>query len=175
MRNALTFQCPAHHLSITTTFPYFLLSQAFDKNKERCTPLRKEALAALRLWLRERKGNPADILFPSARGQPLSRDGVQYLLAKHIATACIRCPSIKSKRVSPHVLRHSLAMDLLQHGVDRTVISLWLGHESIESTQPYLHANLELMKQALGKTKPFKGRLGRYRPKDSLLAFLQSL
>ena len=143
--------------------------------KERCTPLRKESLAALRLWLRERKGNPADILFPSARGQPLSRDGVQYLLAKHIATARTRCPSLKSKRVSPHVLRHSLAMDLLQHGVDRTVISLWLGHESIESTQPYLHANLELMKQALGKTKPFKGRLDRYRPKDTLLEFLQSL
>ena len=101
MRNALTFQCPAHHLSITTTFPYFLLSQAFDKNKERCTPLRKEALAALRLWLRERKGNPADILFPSARGQPLSRDGVKYLLAKHIATACIRCPSIQEQACLP--------------------------------------------------------------------------
>jgi integrase/recombinase XerD len=145
------------------------------RRKERCTPLRKEAVVALRAWLRERNGAPADVLFPSARGHSLSRDGVEYLLAKHAAVARIRCPSLKSKRVSPHVLRHSLAMDLLQNGVDRSVISLWLGHESIESTQPYLHANLELMEEALGKTEPFKGRLGRYRPKDTIMAFLQSL
>lgn len=143
--------------------------------KERCTPFRKEAVAALRAWLRERNGSPSDVLFPSARGQPLSRDGVEYLLSKHAATARTRCPSLKSKRVSPHVLRHSLAMDLLQHGVDRSVISLWLGHETIESTQPYLHANLELKKKALAKTQPFNGRRGCYKPKDKLLAFLQSL
>jgi|GEM_PF-1363523 len=139
--------------------------------KERCTPLRKEVIAILRAWLRERQGEPADVLFPNARGKPLSRDGVEYLLAKHVATARIQCPSLKSKRVSPYVLRHSTAMDLLQHGVDRSMIALWLGHESIETTQTYLHANLQLKEQALAKTAPLNGRPGRYRPQDKLLAF----
>jgi site-specific recombinase XerD len=143
--------------------------------KQRSTPLRKDAVAALRAWLRERQGQPTEPLFPSARGHPLSRDGVEYLLAKHVAVAGMHCPSLKAKRVSPHVLRHSLAMDLLQHGVDRSVIALWLGHESIETTQVYLHANLELKEIALAKTQPFTGGSCRYRPGDRLLAFLQSL
>ena len=143
--------------------------------KTRCIPLRKEAVAALRGWLRERSGQPADALFPNARGHPLSRDGVEYLLRKHQRTAQLRCVSLKTKRISPHVLRHSLAMDLLQHGVDRSVIALWLGHESMETTQMYLHANLELKEEALAKTKSFNGRARRYRPPDQLLAFLQSL
>ena len=79
------------------------------------------------------------------------------------------------KRVTPHVLRHSLAMDLLQHGVDRSVIALWLGHESMETVQIYFHANLELKEQALAKTEPFNGRPGRFKPNDKLLAFLQGL
>ena len=91
------------------------------------------------------------------------------LLAKHLAAARITCPSLKNKRVSPHVLRHSAAMDLLQHGVDRSVIALWLGHESMETTQVYLHANLALKEQALAKTEPLRGRPGRYRPSDKLL------
>jgi integrase/recombinase XerD len=143
--------------------------------KERCTPLRKDATGALRHWLPERNGQPSDVLFPNARGSALSRDGLEYLLAKHVATARLKCPSLKTKRVSPHVLRHSAAMDLLQHGVDRSVIALWLGHESMETTQVYLHANLALKEQALAKTNPLKGRLGRYRPGDKLLAFLQGL
>lgn len=143
--------------------------------KSRCIPLRKEAVATLRDWLRERNGQPADALFPNARGQPLSRDGVQYLLAKHLASARQQCPSLKNKRVSPHVLRHTTAMDLLQHGVDRSVIALWLGHERMETTQIYLHASLELKEKALAKTKPFLGRPGRYRPPEQLLTFLQSL
>ena len=143
--------------------------------KTRCIPLRKEVVIAMRRWLRERDGQPADALFPNARGQTLSRDGVEYLLARHVETARMACPSLKTKRVSPHVLRHSTAMNLLQHGVDRSVIALWLGHESIETTQAYLHANLELKEQALAKTEPFKGQAGRYRPTDQLLAFLQGL
>jgi integrase/recombinase XerD len=143
--------------------------------KERCTPLRKEAVAALRAWLRERNGRPTDVVFPSSRGGALSRDGVEYLLAKHVDVARQRCPSMKHKRISPHVLRHSTAMDLLQHGVGRPVIALWLGHESIETTQVYLHANLELKEQALAKTSPYNARPGRFRPTDRLLAFLQSL
>jgi site-specific recombinase XerD len=143
--------------------------------KTRCIPLRKETITALRHWIRERKGQPDDALFPNARGQSLSRDGVEYMLTKHTAVASRKCPSMKSKRVSPHVLRHSTAMQLLQHGVDRSVIALWLGHESMETTQMYLHANLELKEQALAKTQPLTGKLRRYRPPDQLLAFLQSL
>ena len=143
--------------------------------KQRCTPLRSDAITALRVWLRERSGQPSDVLFPNAQGRPLSRDGVEYLLAKHVATAGITSPSLKHKRVSPHVLRHSLAMELLQHGVDRSVIALWLGHESIQTTQVYLHANLALKEQALSKTSPVNGKPGRYRPTDQLIAFLQSL
>ncbi|MFQ5853315.1 MAG: site-specific integrase [Candidatus Binatia bacterium] len=143
--------------------------------KDRCTPLRKEAVTALRAWLRQPNARPEQPLFPNARGGPLSRDGVQYLLAKHVATARKQCPSLKKKRVSPHVLRHSTAMDLLQHGVDRSVIALWLGHESVETTQMYIHANLELKEQALAKTAPLGVPPGRYRPDDQLLAFLKSL
>lgn len=143
--------------------------------KTRCVPLRKEVVLALRLWLKERDGQPEEALFPSARGRSLSRDGVEYILAKHVESARVTCPSLEGKRVSPHVLRHSTAMNLLQHGVDRSVIALWLGHESIDSTQAYLHANLEIKEQALAKTESIKGRTGRYHPPDKLLAFLQSL
>jgi len=143
--------------------------------KERCTPLRKEAVSALRGWLRERNGGESQPLFPNARGGRLSRDGVEYILAKHMATARRNCASLKKKRVSPHVLRHTAAMDLLQHGVDRSVIALWLGHETVETVHVYLHANMELKEKALAKTTSFKGRAGRYRPDDELLTFLKGL
>ena len=143
--------------------------------KERCTPLRKDAVAALRAWLRERNGRSSDFLFPNARGGKLSRDGVEYLLAKHLAVARRQCPSLRKKRVTSHVLRHSLAMDLLQQGVDRGVIALWLGHESVETTQMYLHADLAMKEKALAKTSPLKGRPGRFRPDDQLMAFLKNL
>jgi integrase/recombinase XerD len=143
--------------------------------KERCTPLRKELVATLRRWLRERSGQPDDPLFPNARGGFLSRDGVEYLLAKHVAVASKQCPSIRRKRVSPHVLRHTAAMELLQHGVDLTVIALWLGHESPETSQVYVQANLEMKEKALAKTTPGNVKIGRYQPDDQLLAFLKSL
>jgi len=143
--------------------------------KSRCIPLRKEAVAALRVWMRERDGQTTSALFPNARGGLLSRDGVEYLLAKHVAAARLCCPSLKAKHVTVHVLRHSSAMELLHAGVDRSVIALWLGHESMETTQVYLHADLELKSQALAKTESFKGQSGRYRPPDQLMAFLQSL
>jgi site-specific recombinase XerD len=143
--------------------------------KERCTPLRKETIEALRAWLRERDGRPSDPLFPNARSGRLSRDGVEYLLRKHLATAVQDCPSLKRKRISPHVLRHTAAMDLLQHGVDRSVIALWLGHETLDTVDVYVHANLQMKEQALAKTAPLDVPLGRYRPDDQLLAFLKSL
>ena len=105
----------------------------------------------------------------------MSRDGVEYLLAKHLGIARKRCHSLKGRRVSPHVLRHSTVMDLLHRGIDRSVIALWLGHESVETTQMYLDANLELKEKVLAKTTPFDVRSGRYRPADRVLAFLKSL
>jgi site-specific recombinase XerD len=143
--------------------------------KERCTPLRKETIEALHVWLCERDGRPSDPLFPNARGGRLSRDGVEYLLRKHLATAAQDCPSLKRKRISPHVLRHTAAMDLLQHGIDRSVIALWLGHETLDTVDVYVHANLKMKEQALAKTAPLDVPLGRYRPDDQLLAFLKSL
>jgi len=145
--------------------------------KERCTPLTKEARTVLRAWFKEpsRSINP-DIVFPNARGGKLSPDGVQYILAKHVVTAKQTCPSLSTKRVSPHVLRHAAAMELLQGGVDRSVIALWLGHESVETTQVYLDANLALKERALAKTTPAKMKtVIRYRPGDKLLAFLKAL
>jgi site-specific recombinase XerD len=143
--------------------------------KERCTPLRRDAVTTVRAWLRERSGRPEDLLLPSARGGPMSRDSVEDLLAKYAAMAQERCPSLKKKRVSPHVLRHSTAMDLLQRGIDRSVIALWLGHESIDTTQIYLDADLALKEKALARTSPLPTRRGRYRPGDQLMAFLKSL
>jgi integrase/recombinase XerD len=143
--------------------------------KERCIPLRKETVATLRAWLLERNANPEKPLFPNIRGGFLSSDGVQYLLNKHRATASQQCPSLKNKKVSPHVLRHTAAMDLLHHGVGSSVIALWLGHESVETTQIYIHADLKIKEKALAKTTPLNVKSGRYRPDDHLLAFLQSL
>ncbi len=143
--------------------------------KERCTPLTRQASTTLRRWLRERSALDDEPLFPNARGDFLSRDGLRYLLAKHVATATPRCPSLDRKKVSPHVLRHSTAMHLLQAGVDRSVIALWLGHESIETTQIYLEADLVQKERTLAKTMPLRASPGRYRPSDPLLAFLQGL
>jgi site-specific recombinase XerD len=114
-------------------------------------------------------------LFPNASGGRLSAHGVQYLLAKHVASATTVCPSLKHKRVSPHVLRHTTAMDLLQQGVEPCVIALWLGHESIETTQIYLDADFELKQRVLDRVTPLNGKPGRYRPDDKLLAFLKNL
>ena len=143
--------------------------------KERCTPLSKATRAVLAAWLREPTRAPNQPVFPNARGGPLSSHGVHYLLAKHVAVAGAHCTSLARKRVSPHVLRHTTAMDLLQGGVEQSVIALWLGHESIETTQIYLDANLELKEKMLEKTTPPSGKPGRFRPDDKLLAFLKSL
>lgn len=143
--------------------------------KERCTPLRKDTVAALRCWLQVHNGEADDALFPNARGQALSHDGLAFLLAKNLTIAREYCASLKAKRVTPHVLRHSAAMRLLEHGVDHTVIALWLGHESVETTYIYLHADLKLKEKALATTTPSNSPMTRYRPDDQLLAFLNSL
>jgi site-specific recombinase XerD len=143
--------------------------------KERCTPLSKNTRSVLVAWLREPPRQSDQPVFPNARGGRLSAHGVHYLVAKHVAVATRTCPSLGSKRVSPHVLRHAAAMDLLQQGIDRSVIALWLGHESIETTQIYLDADLELKQRVLDTVVPPNGKPGRYRPGDKLLTFLNSL
>jgi integrase/recombinase XerD len=143
--------------------------------KERITPLTTQACGVLRVWLAERRGEPDDPLFPSRRRGPLSRDAVALLVAKHAAAAGQRCPALAAKTVSPHVLRHTCAMSLLAVGVDISVIALWLGHEGIQTTQIYLHADLALKERALARTAPAGTKPGRYRAPDALLAFLEAL
>jgi len=143
--------------------------------KERCTPLTESAVSELRDWFAEQGPNDSDFIFPSRRGFRLSRDAVEHLVAKYANIAGRRCPSLKGKTVSPHVLRHTAAVRLLQSGVDRSVIALWLGHESVETTQMYLDADLSMKEKALAKTAPLRFGSSRYKPGDRLLAFLEGL
>ncbi len=143
--------------------------------KERCTPITNEMVAILKSWFKEAMVGGMQILFPNQRGGRLSNDGIQYLLKKHVDTASKVCHSLSSKRVSPHVLRHTAAMGLLQAGVDTSVIALWLGHESIETTHIYLKADLAMKEEALKKTLPHNQKSIRYKPDDSLMEFLKSL
>lgn len=143
--------------------------------KERCTPLAKPTVKVLKAWVKEQGRDDSKPLFSTARGEPLSADTVQHLVAKYAARAQDDCPSLSKKRVSPHVLRHTAAMEFLLAGVDRSLIAIWLGHESVETTQIYLDANLAIKEEILAKTQPIKGKRGRYRPSDQLLKFLKSL
>jgi site-specific recombinase XerD len=143
--------------------------------KHRSVPLTASAQAVLSAWLKERAGNPHDPLFPTRTGRPLSRDAIERRLASHAANAAKQCPSLKGKRLHPHVLRHSCAMSLLQAGIDTTVIALWLGHADVRSTQPYLHADLTIKEKALALVAPANVPPGRYKPPDAVLAFLEAL
>jgi integrase/recombinase XerD len=143
--------------------------------KQRITPLTPSTVEVLAAWLAEHPGNPCDPLFPSRSGSPMSRDAVERRLAKHTAAAATGQPSLKGKKVSPHVLRHTAAMRLLAAGVDTTVIALWLGHESVATTQIYIHADLAIKEKALARTAPLDAKAGRYQPPDALVAFLESL
>jgi integrase/recombinase XerD len=143
--------------------------------KDRITPLTPATVAALRTWLTERAGAPGDPLFPTNRGTRMSADALTQRIAVHTAAAQTAHPALASKTVTPHVLRHTAAMRLLHAGVDITVIALWLGHESVTTTQIYLNADLALKQQALDRTTPIGGSPGRYRPPDRLLAFLEGL
>jgi site-specific recombinase XerD len=143
--------------------------------KERCTPLAKPTATTLKSWLHEPPKGDGRVLFPNAKGEPLTVHGVKYMLNKHAATAARACPSLKGKRVTVHLLRHTMALEMLQAGVDRAVIALWLGHESVETTQIYLEATLAMKEQALAKTTPPHGGPGRFRPGDRLLSFLNNL
>ena len=143
--------------------------------KERYTPLEPSTVAALRDWLAERGTSPGLPLFCTRQGSPLSPDAIQARLTKYHAIAARNCPSLATKKISPHTLRHSTAMNLLHAGVDIAVLALWLGHESTKSTQAYIHADMKLKEQALARTTPEGIPAGRYTPSDPLLAFLESL
>ncbi len=144
--------------------------------KERCTPLSRQTVKMLREWLEERGGSPGGPLFPTRWGAPLSRSAVSRVVARHAAAAGASCPSLSSKRPTPHILRHSCAMSLLQAGCDLAVIALWLGHEQVGTTmRAYLHGDLSIKQRALDRTRPPDVQPGRYKPPDQLLAFLNSL
>lgn len=136
--------------------------------KDRATPLTTQTIAVLKVWLREHPGQPTDPLFPTRTGTPLGRDAVRRLVTKYATRANLN-------EVTPHVLRHTAAMRLLHAGVDTTVIALWLGHESAETTQIYLHADMTIKQRALARTTPPTTKTGRYQPPDTILAFLDSL
>lgn len=143
--------------------------------KQRITPLTRTTVGLLRTWLRERCGQPDDPLFPTRQGHRLSRDAVERRIAVHMKTATLACPSLLTKNVTAHVLRHTAAMRLLQAGVDTTVIALWLGHEKAETTQIYLHADLSIKERALERTRQPNSPPGRYRPTDATLKWLNDL
>lgn len=143
--------------------------------KERCTPLSRDTARILRACLAERGASGADLVFVSIRRTRLSHDAVERLVAKYALQASRACPTLARKHVTPHVLRHTTAVQLLEAGVDRAVIALWLGHEQVETTQIYLDADLAMKERALARTAPPGARSHRFRPKDSLLAFLEGL
>jgi site-specific recombinase XerD len=143
--------------------------------KNRITPLTPTTTALLEVWLAERSGHPDEPVFPTARGGRLTRDALDHRITKYIDIAAQRSPTLHEKRVTPHTLRHTAAMRLLHAGVDTTVIALWLGHERVDTTQIYLHADLALKERAIARTTPPDTRPGRYKPPDTLLAFLEAL
>ena len=150
--------------------------RCFGKGRKmRCTPLRPDVVTIMKDWLGHHPSKDTDPVFPSLRGGHMSSDALQKLVARHVATASVKCQSLKEKKVTPHTLRHAAAMSLLIHGVDLSVIALWLGHESTETTQIYLHADMGLKEKALAHTNPSGVVPARYKPTDSLLSFLEHL
>jgi site-specific recombinase XerD len=143
--------------------------------KHRSTPLTRQSVAVLRVFLAERPGGPDDPVFPGPSGAALGRDAIRRLVDRHAATAAQDCPSLATKTTTPHVLRHSCAMRMLEAGLDITTIALWLGHEDTRTTQMYLHAYLALKERAIARTTPPHTTPGRYRPSDSLMEFLEGL
>ena len=142
---------------------------------QRAVPLWSRTARVLRRWLDELDTGPQATVFPNARGQPLTRHGVAFLIRKATDSARITCPSLTDKRVSSHTIRHTTAMHLLQSGVDLAVIALWLGHESIETTHVYVEADLAMKKKALDKLSPAGRPARRFKPNDELMSFLAAL
>lgn len=144
--------------------------------KDRTTPISSQLSTAIKVFMQEKPGAPTDPLF-TAQGthRKMTTDAVAQRLTTHTHTAAAGCPTPISRPITPHVLRHTCAMRMLAAGIDVTTIALWLGHSSPESTRPYLHADLAIKQRALDRTKPPHIKPGRYRPPDTILAFLESL
>ena len=160
---------------VTTTTPGAAVHTTGKGRRERSTPLTRQTVAVLREWLREAGTQPTCPIFPTRQGTRMSADAVQRLVAKHAATAALACPSIATKHVTPHTLRHTAAMALMKAGVDTSVIALWLGHKSAVTTQIYLHADMTIKENALARVAQPTTTPGRYRPPDALMAFLERL
>lgn len=160
---------------LTTTAPGAAVHTMGKGRKQRATPLTSQTAAVLKAWLPEAGSAPTGPLFPTRRGTRMSADAVQRLVAKHAATAAVQCPSIGSKHVTPHTLRHTAAMALMTAGVDTSVIALWLGHQSAQTTHIYLHADMTIKERALARVRTSSTTPGRYRPADDLLDFLERL
>jgi site-specific recombinase XerD len=143
--------------------------------KQRITPLTSSTVAVLQSWIAERSSHPRDPLFPTSTGHVLSRDAIEHRIALYAHAAGQSCPSMSSKKITAHTLRHTAAMQLLHAGVDTTVIALWLGHEKVDTTQIYLHADLEIKQRAPDRTNQRATAPSRYRAPDDLLAFLDAL
>lgn len=160
---------------VTTTVPGAAVHTTGKGRNERATPLTRQTATVLRAWLPEAGAAPTGPVFPTRRGTRLSADAVQRLVTTHAATAAASCPSISSKHVTPHTLRHSAAMALLNAGVDTSVIALWLGHQSTATTHMYLHADMSIKERALARVPAATTAPGRYRPTDDLIGFLERL
>jgi integrase/recombinase XerD len=143
--------------------------------KDRITPLTALTITTLRAWINQHTLRPTMPLFPTRRGQPFSRDAIEHRLSRNVAKATLQCPTLQNRKITAHVLRHTAAMQLLHAGVDTSVIALCLGHESVETTQIYLHADLALKERAIARTKPPTCPPGRYKAPDDILAWLESL
>lgn len=143
--------------------------------KERITPLTPLTEKVMQAWLTERGGTPGDPLFATSTGHRLSRDAVEHRLAHHLVTARRSCPSLATKHVTTHTLRHTAAMRLLQTGIEITIIALWLGHEQTSTSEIYIHADMTQKQRAIARVTPPGTTPGRYRPPDPLLAFLEAL
>ncbi|HEV7453301.1 MAG TPA: tyrosine-type recombinase/integrase [Pseudonocardiaceae bacterium] len=163
-------RCQDVHLSSIS----YLFTQGKNR-KQRTVPLTSQTVKVLTTWLKQRQGQPQDPLFPSNHRGQLSRDAVEWLIAKHTAVAAEHSPTLRTKKVTAHVLRHTTAMTLLQSEISTSVIALWLGHEQESTTRGYLHGDLRLKQRALDRTTPPATRPGRYQANDSLLTFLDSL
>jgi site-specific recombinase XerD len=157
----------------TTTF----LRLRGKGRKERTVPLWSKTARMLQSWFQELARCNNTLVFPSAQGKKLTRNGVNYILQQSVTRALVDCPSLREKKVTPHTLRHTTATHLLQAGVDTSVIALWLGHESTETTHVYLEADLATKEQALSTLAPpgTAGTIRKFKAKDKVLAFLATL
>ena len=143
--------------------------------KERCVPLRHDSIVAMEAWIEEQCGKPNEPVFVNQRGRPLQHDNINYLVTKNVTTARIESTTLRNKRITPHSLRHTCAMAMLQDKVDLATIALWLGHDKVETTYIYVHANLKMKEEAMAKTTASGTAVERYQPEDRVLAFLNSL